>query len=82
MSAGEGRGLAFIEFVNNRDAEDAKYGMDRQIMDGKEVGSLARRQLVHGPHIVEHRAHISTRCQECPEASCRRHCCPHAADCL
>ena len=58
-SAGEGRGLAFIEFVNNRDAEDAKYGMDRQIMDGKEVGRLTLR-LRH--HIAEQKAHISMIC--------------------
>lgn len=34
----EGRGLGFIEFTSPRDAEDAKYGMDRSILDGKEVG--------------------------------------------
>lgn len=33
----EGRGLGFIEFTSPRDAEDAKYGMDRSILDGKEV---------------------------------------------
>ena len=62
MSAGEGRGLAFIEFVNNRDAEDAKYGMDRQIMDGKEVGRLTLRLLVHGYHIAEQQAQDSMMC--------------------
>ncbi|KAL3141429.1 hypothetical protein ABBQ32_004997 [Trebouxia sp. C0010 RCD-2024] len=34
---GEGRGLGFIEFTSPRDAEDAKYGMDRSILDGKEI---------------------------------------------
>lgn len=33
----EGRGLGFVEFTSPRDAEDAKYGMDRSILDGKEV---------------------------------------------
>ncbi|KAL0038467.1 hypothetical protein WJX77_007397 [Trebouxia sp. C0004] len=34
---GEGRGLGFVEFTSPRDAEDAKYGMDRSILDGKEI---------------------------------------------
>lgn len=33
----EGRGLGFVEFTSPRDAEDAKYGMDRSVLDGKEV---------------------------------------------
>ena len=70
VGAGEGRGLAFIEFVNNRDAEDAKYGMDRQIMDGKEVrGCLTLRLLAHVHHVAEQKSHNCTNCQECPEAS-------------
>lgn len=38
----EGRGLGFIEFTSARDAEDAKYGMDRSILDGKEVQADSR----------------------------------------
>lgn len=37
VSYREGRGIGFIEFTNARDAEDAKYSMDRSILDGKEV---------------------------------------------
>lgn len=33
----EGRGLGFVEFTNPRDAEDAKYGLDRMVLDGREV---------------------------------------------
>lgn len=73
VGAGEGRGLAFIEFVNNRDAEDAKYGMDRQIMDGKEVRScLTLRLLAHVHHVAEQKAHIcrvAGRSASCREAS-------------
>ena len=35
----EPRGIGFLEYTNPRDAEDAIYGLDRKIIDGKEVGA-------------------------------------------
>lgn len=34
------RGIAFIEFTDPKDAEDAIYGLDRKLFDGREVGAL------------------------------------------
>jgi len=36
-SAEEPRGIAFIEYLDARDCEDAKYGLDRQVINGREV---------------------------------------------
>ena len=33
----EPKGFAFIEFSDNRDAEDAQHGLDRKLIDGREV---------------------------------------------
>ncbi len=35
--SGRIRGIAFVEFYDSRDAEDCKYGMDRMVINGKEV---------------------------------------------
>ncbi|KAK9844347.1 hypothetical protein WJX74_001112 [Apatococcus lobatus] len=34
---GEPRGLGFVEFTNAKDAEDAKYALDRSPMGGREI---------------------------------------------
>lgn len=34
---GQRRGIAFVEFTNSRDAEDALHGLDRFYMGGKEI---------------------------------------------
>jgi len=33
----EPRGIAFIEFAETRDAEDALHGLDRKYLEGREV---------------------------------------------
>jgi hypothetical protein len=35
--SGEPRGIGFLEYANPRDAEDAMFGLDRKVLDGKEV---------------------------------------------
>ncbi|EIE21181.1 RNA-binding domain-containing protein [Coccomyxa subellipsoidea C-169] len=35
--SGEPRGIGFLEFTDPRDAEDAIYGLDRKVIQGKEV---------------------------------------------
>jgi RNA recognition motif-containing protein len=37
MATQEGRGYAFVRFLNKADSEDAQRGMDGQIMDGREL---------------------------------------------
>lgn len=33
------RGIAFLEFTEPKDAEDAIYGLDRKVFDGREVST-------------------------------------------
>lgn len=39
----EPRGIGFIEYSDPRDAEDAKYGLDRRMIEGREVCLLSLR---------------------------------------
>jgi len=41
--SGRIRGIAFLEFYDQRDAEDAKHSMDRMVINGREVGGGACR---------------------------------------
>lgn len=53
----EPRGIGFLEYTNPRDAEDAIYGLDRKIIDGKEVGvSTCQYQLSPLITNVNHRS--------------------------
>lgn len=42
----EARGLAFVEFSDPKDAEEAKYSLDRSTIGGREVSH------VYMPHTV------------------------------
>ncbi|KAK9811853.1 hypothetical protein WJX72_011201 [[Myrmecia] bisecta] len=35
--SGEPRGIGFVEFSSHRDAEDARYALDRSMMNGREI---------------------------------------------
>lgn len=37
----EPRGIGFIEYSDPRDAEDAKFGLDRRMIEGREVSLIA-----------------------------------------
>lgn len=38
---GEMRGIGFVEFADERSAEDAQRGLDRMFLEGREVSCLS-----------------------------------------
>ncbi|BFG33402.1 hypothetical protein CerSpe_196760 [Prunus speciosa] len=58
---GEPRGFGFVQFVEPADAEEAKYQMDGQLLQGREVTVVFAEENRKKPSDMRHRERASTR---------------------